>query len=438
MGGAIFNMFGTTTLTNCTLTANIAQGGNATAFAAAGGSFGGAVFNLDGQLNLTFCTVAANTVTGGTGGTDGQAMGGAVYNLAFDTGGPQSATTTMTNSILSNSVGGVDLANNGGNQAIVLLNGPSLVMSRGGNTPTTGEPTVTADPDLGPLQNNGGPTQTMAITTSSPASNAGAPVEGIVTDQRGEPRPNMPALGAFQPPAPPAPPPPETDLSLTKEANQAAAIFGTPVTYTLIVHNNGPDETTGAEATDVLPAGLTFVSATPSQGSFDAGSGRWTIGTLANGATAVLHITGLVAKIGPITNTAAVASSEFDPDLSNNISSVTIDGLALSPPPPPGGFGESLLGQLMEFAVLNPGQTFNLPQLMTQADQLYGFGNMILFLDNFVDNINPSLRFLEGFFATEYSLTQAWLVAYNNLVHSLGLEILAKPPLPPLPSAATP
>ncbi len=332
MGGAIFNMFGSATLTNCTLTADTALGGNATASDTTGGGgsgFGGAVFNLDGKLNLTFCTLAENTVAAGTGAPGGQAMGGAIYNLAFDTGGTQSAIATITNSILSNTTGGVDLVNNGvGNDtstAIVLLNGPNLVMSSAG--PITGAATVTADPQLEALANNGGPTQTMAITTSSPAFNAGAPVPGITTDQRGEPRPDTPALGAFQPPAPPAPPPPETDLSLTKEANPTAAILGTPVTYTLIVHNNGPDATTGAEATDVLPAGLTFVNATPSQGSFDAGSGRWTIGTLANGATATLQITGLVAKVGPITNTAAVASAEFDPDVTNNISSVTIEGL---------------------------------------------------------------------------------------------------------------
>jgi uncharacterized repeat protein (TIGR01451 family) len=99
------------------------------------------------------------------------------------------------------------------------------------------------------------------------------------------------------------------------------------VTYTLIVHNNGPDATTGVEATDVLPAGLVFVSATPSQGSFDAGSGRWTIGTLANGGSATLQITGLVATIGPITNTASVTAAQFDPELANNSSTVTIDGM---------------------------------------------------------------------------------------------------------------
>jgi len=51
------------------------------------------------------------------------------------------------------------------------------------------------DPMLGPLQNNGGPTQTMALPSGSPAIDAGNPYgcrDGfgnlLKTDQRGAPR----------------------------------------------------------------------------------------------------------------------------------------------------------------------------------------------------------------------------------------------------------
>jgi uncharacterized repeat protein (TIGR01451 family) len=121
--------------------------------------------------------------------------------------------------------------------------------------------------------------------------------------------------------------PPAADVTLTKLVSQTNPIFGTPVTYTLIAHNNGPDTATNVVATDIFPAGLVFVSATPSQGSFNPSSGQWIIGTLPNGATATLQITGIVAVIGPITNTSSVAASEFDPNLANNVSSVTIDGM---------------------------------------------------------------------------------------------------------------
>jgi hypothetical protein len=48
---------------------------------------------------------------------------------------------------------------------------------------------VNADPMLGPLANNGGPTLTQALLPGSPAINAGVAVAGIATDQRGASRP---------------------------------------------------------------------------------------------------------------------------------------------------------------------------------------------------------------------------------------------------------
>jgi len=53
------------------------------------------------------------------------------------------------------------------------------------------------DPLLGPLQNNGGPTETMALLRGSPAIDAGNPIgctdnldHLLTTDQRGMPRPD--------------------------------------------------------------------------------------------------------------------------------------------------------------------------------------------------------------------------------------------------------
>ena len=75
------------------------------------------------------------------------------------------------------------------------LDGPidaafSLIGSPSGATLTetvAGSNLIGIDPQLGPLQSNGGPTETMAITASSPAVNRGA--GGLATDQRGQPRP---------------------------------------------------------------------------------------------------------------------------------------------------------------------------------------------------------------------------------------------------------
>lgn len=80
---------------------------------------------------------------------------------------------------------------------------------------------TTADPNLGPLADNGGPTQTMALVAPSPALNTGsnavcaaaigAPNYGAGgLDQRGVQRPQGPAcdLGAFELPADSTPRPP--------------------------------------------------------------------------------------------------------------------------------------------------------------------------------------------------------------------------------------
>ena len=66
---------------------------------------------------------------------------------------------------------------------------------------------------------------------------------------------------------------------------------GDTVIYTIKVKNNGPDAATGVEAADQLPASVTYASHNADQGAYISGTGIWTIGTLANGATTTLTIT---------------------------------------------------------------------------------------------------------------------------------------------------
>jgi len=53
---------------------------------------------------------------------------------------------------------------------------------------------------------------------------------------------------------------PEADLSIAKTDGQASVFTGTNLTYTLTVFNNGPSDSSGGSISDVLPAGLSFVS----------------------------------------------------------------------------------------------------------------------------------------------------------------------------------
>jgi VCBS repeat-containing protein len=109
------------------------------------------------------------------------------------------------------------------------------------------------------------------------------------------------------------------DLSLTKSVDRSTPAVGSNVTFTIIVSNAGPGSATNVAVSDVLPAGLTFVSATASQGSYSAGTGVWTVGTIAGGSSSTLNITATVTTFGAKTNIAQViASDQTDPDSTPN------------------------------------------------------------------------------------------------------------------------
>jgi uncharacterized repeat protein (TIGR01451 family) len=91
------------------------------------------------------------------------------------------------------------------------------------------------------------------------------------------------------------------------------------VTFTVTLVDNGPAAATNVAVTDMLPAGFTFVSATLSQGAYVTNTGVWTVGSVANGASATLQIKATVDSGTASTNTATIsASDQFDPDSGNN------------------------------------------------------------------------------------------------------------------------
>jgi uncharacterized repeat protein (TIGR01451 family) len=124
------------------------------------------------------------------------------------------------------------------------------------------------------------------------------------------------------------PRPEVANLAVTKVANRQQVVIGQLVRYTITVRNLGPDSATNVIATDQLPAGLVFVSAQPSQGTYNSVSGRWRIPTLAANGVATLRITAEVMAVGTIRNKARVAFPGIDPDLSNNAARNSIIGLA--------------------------------------------------------------------------------------------------------------
>jgi uncharacterized repeat protein (TIGR01451 family) len=78
--------------------------------------------------------------------------------------------------------------------------------------------------------------------------------------------------------------------------------------------------------TDTLPAGVTFVSASSTQGTCTNASGTVTchVGSLAVGANATITITVITpGRPGSITNSATVTADQPDPNTANNTASVT-------------------------------------------------------------------------------------------------------------------
>src|SRR5262249_29498987 len=116
----------------------------------------------------------------------------------------------------------------------------------------------------------------------------------------------------------------QADLELTKTVNDPAPNVGETVTFLVTLTNNGPSTATGVQVTDLLPAGLTFVSATPSQGSYASATGLWTVGTVAAAAAPTLKMVATAVSPGTQTNVALVsAADQFDPDPGNNSAAAT-------------------------------------------------------------------------------------------------------------------
>jgi uncharacterized repeat protein (TIGR01451 family) len=134
----------------------------------------------------------------------------------------------------------------------------------------------------------------------------------------------------------------ETDLEIVKVVDDDQPAPGDTVVYTLTVSNNGPNDATGVTVTDTVPAGLTYVS-DDCGGVFVDPTLTWTVGNLANGASAICNVTVTVDADaeGALVNGGTVTADNSDPDTTNNADDalVSVAGGSVLEIPTVGGIG---------------------------------------------------------------------------------------------------
>ncbi len=119
------------------------------------------------------------------------------------------------------------------------------------------------------------------------------------------------------------------NLGVTITPAPAAATVDGYLTYTMNVANSGPNAATNVSLNDTLPANITFVAATPSQGTCTPGSGTvaCSLGSIAKGSTATVSI--IVQPLPNaqgtiITDSATVSATEVDTALANNTATASV------------------------------------------------------------------------------------------------------------------
>jgi uncharacterized repeat protein (TIGR01451 family) len=123
--------------------------------------------------------------------------------------------------------------------------------------------------------------------------------------------------------------PPQADLGLSNNVSNPHPNVSDTITFTLTLTNHGPDQAKSVSVTESLPPGLTFVSDTPSEGTYDSATGVWSVGTVTTPAPQTLTVQATVVSPGGQTNTASIsASNQFDPNSTNNAASVSYTAAA--------------------------------------------------------------------------------------------------------------
>jgi len=288
-GAALNNSGGTDSVVNSTIDNNHGSGG---------------ITSGIGQTTFSFSTITRNE--------------GNIVNR-------DSGTFVLEDSIVADPTNGGSNCNGPG---AFTSNGNNLFDDDGTGCNAIGSDLKNKNPMLGPLQDNGGPTQTRALLTGSPAIDAAddtacADVAKSV-DQRGVSRPQGAHcdIGAYEYE--------DADLALTASAQKSTINVGQQDTVTDVVTNNGPSTAPSTVFTDPAPAGFTILSVTTTKGSctHTAKTVHCNLGTIPKGGKVTIRIVLRGNSPGVITLKSKVSASRPDPKGGNNNATVRITVVA--------------------------------------------------------------------------------------------------------------
>jgi hypothetical protein len=198
-GGALYVGGGTAVIAHSTITGNGTAGGQGDYNR--GTSHGGGVYVAGGTLSIRHSTIAGNYAAGGYGEYIGDPPPPYNTGISPSYGGGINASggsVQIYDSVIANNGAdsGPDLS--GGSTS----HGHNLIGNTSGAWGFVDSDLLNVNPQLGPLQNNGGPTHTMALLAGSPAINAGDNAGAPSYDQRGAGFPRIVGgtidIGAFE------------------------------------------------------------------------------------------------------------------------------------------------------------------------------------------------------------------------------------------------
>ena len=108
----------------------------------------------------------------------------------------------------------------------------------------------------------------------------------------------------------------QIDLSITKSVDNQRPNVGDLVQFTIELTNSRVTEATGVTVKDVLPPGLTYQSSIATRGAYNATSGVWNVGRVANGEVVTANITAEVTATGNLVNVAEYSTAN-QPDINS-------------------------------------------------------------------------------------------------------------------------